>query len=86
MGRSRYKIYGEWYPYFMTCSVVDWVPVFNRPEIVQIILNGLIFLQKKRGITIYAYVIMRDHIHFIASGEHLSKKSDCLNLIPREEL
>lgn len=74
MGRSRYKIYEEWYPYFMTSSVIDWMPVIERPEVARIILNGLKFLQKERDVTIYAYVIMKDHIHFIASGENLSEK------------
>lgn len=74
MGRSRYKIYEEWYPYFMTSSVIDWMPVFDSLEINQIILDGFMFLQKERDVTIYAYIIMKDHIHFIASGEDLSEK------------
>lgn len=38
-----------------------------------IITEGLRFLIQKRNISIYAYVIMPDHIHFIAQGKNLSK-------------
>nr|WP_255233349.1 transposase [Aliifodinibius salipaludis] len=58
----------------MTSSVVGWVPVFDIHEVARMILDGFMFLQKERQVAIYAYVIMKDHIHFIASGENLSKK------------
>ncbi|HEY4612433.1 MAG TPA: transposase [Bacteroidota bacterium] len=31
------------------------------------------YLQKERGLTIYAYVILENHLHLIASGDRLSK-------------
>lgn len=30
MTRSRYRIFETEYPYFLTCMVVGWVPVFTR--------------------------------------------------------
>ncbi|MDZ7717056.1 MAG: transposase [Balneolaceae bacterium] len=74
MGRSRYKIYEEDYPYFLTSSVVNWEPVFRRDSISNIILDSFEFLQSRREVTLYAYVIMEDHIHFIASGNDLAEK------------
>ncbi|MDR9419960.1 REP-associated tyrosine transposase [Gracilimonas sp.] len=73
MGRSRYKIYEEHYPYFITSGVVDSIALFKDPELVQLILDGLIFLQKKRGVEINAYVILENHFHLIAKGENLGK-------------
>jgi len=45
MGRSRYVITEADQPHFMTCTVVEWLPVFTRPETVQIILNCWKFQQ-----------------------------------------
>ena len=68
MARTRYKLYSEEMPYFHTCTVLEWLPVFTRPAAAQIVLDALVFLQERRGLTLYAYVIMENHLHFIASG------------------
>jgi hypothetical protein len=39
MGRSRYIITDADKPYFMTCTIMEWLPVFTRPDVVQIILD-----------------------------------------------
>ena len=74
MSRSRYKIFDDHYPYFLTATTVDWIPLFSNQELVQIILDSMDFMQKAGRITVYAYVVMKDHIHFIASSDHLSKE------------
>nr|VFK56749.1 MAG: hypothetical protein BECKTC1821F_GA0114240_101218 [Candidatus Kentron sp. TC] len=30
MGRSRYKIYNETVPHFLTCTILNWIPIFAR--------------------------------------------------------
>lgn len=74
MSRSRYKIYETEYPYFLTGSIVQGIPLFANSEIAQIILEGLQFLQESRDVEVYAYVIMENHIHLIASDDDLPKK------------
>ncbi|WP_421773848.1 REP-associated tyrosine transposase [Gracilimonas sp.] len=73
MGRSRYKFHEHGYPYFLTNSVVEGIPLFKEPEIVKIILDGFLFLQRKREVELSAYVIMENHIHYIAKGNNLSE-------------
>jgi putative transposase len=36
MSRTRYRIFENDYTCFMTCTIVCWLPVFTRPEAVQI--------------------------------------------------
>ncbi len=48
MGRSRYKIYGPTQPHFITRTILNWLPIFTRKESVQIIIDSLKHLQKKR--------------------------------------
>ena len=73
MGRSRYKFL-EHYPHFLTCTVVNWLPVFSQPQLAQIILNSLDFLHSHKRLTLHGYVIMENHLHLIASAENLSKE------------
>jgi REP-associated tyrosine transposase len=72
MTRSRYRIFEDEYPYFLTCTVVAWLPVFARPNFVEIIFDSWRFLQKERGVRIFGYVILENHSHWIASGHDLS--------------
>ena len=37
MGRSRYSITEPDKPHFMTCTVLEWLPIFTRTESVQIL-------------------------------------------------
>lgn len=73
MGRSKYKTYETHFPYFLTSSIVEGIPLFAHPEIAQFILEGFHFLQESRNVEIYAYVIMENHIHLIAQNENLSR-------------
>ena len=71
MGRSRYQIHNEQYPYFHTSTVVGWQPVFTRQESVQIVLDSFIWLQQHTDFQLHAYVILENHLHFIATAtEH----------------
>ena len=72
--RSRYKIFETEYPYFLTCTVVGWLPVFTRPETVQIVLDSWRFLQDGGRLRLYGYVMLENHLHLIASSEDLGKE------------
>lgn len=74
MSRSRYRIFESEYPYFLTCTIVGWLPIFTHPENVEIVLNSWRFLTNNARLTIYGYVIMENHLHFIASSERLTKE------------
>lgn len=74
MSRSNYKIYETSYPYFMTSSFVENIPIFGDPDAVKIMLDSLIFMQTKREVTLYAYVLMKNHFHIIAQSKDLSEK------------
>ena len=74
MSRTRYKIFENNQPYFLTCTTVNWLPIFGNPEVAKIILNSLKFLQENKRLTIFVYVIMEHHLHLIASSEDLSKE------------
>jgi putative transposase len=72
MGRSRYKFIDGTEPHFMTCTVLHWIPVFTRRETVAIVFDSLQFLMNE-GLTLYAYVILENHLHLIAQSEQLDR-------------
>jgi len=73
MGRSRYKITEPDKPHFMTCTVVEWLPVFSRPEAVQILLDCWRYQQEHSGLRLYGYVVLENHLHCIAQAPDLNK-------------
>ena len=74
MGRSRFRFGESPYPHFLTCTVVGWLPVFTRPETVQILLDSWQFLQDQDRLTLLGYIVLENHVHFIASAEDLAKE------------
>jgi len=48
--------------------------VFTRPETVQIVLDSWRFLQDQDRMVLLGYVVLENHIHFIASAENLAKE------------
>lgn len=68
MGR-KYKFHDNTKLHFVTFTVVDWIDVFTRQEYVDIIYDSLRFCQKQKGLELYAYCIMTNHIHLIIGTE-----------------
>ncbi|HTX19135.1 MAG TPA: transposase [Bacteroidota bacterium] len=71
MSRTRYKIYNEGQPHFLTATIVEWIPLFTNPDITSLVLDSLRFLQRERRVALYAYVIMEHHFHQVASSPEL---------------
>ncbi|HED17554.1 MAG TPA: transposase [Gammaproteobacteria bacterium] len=70
MGRSCYKILDPELPHFVTCTVLHWIPVFTRPATVDIVLDSLRYLVS-RGLKLYAYVILENHLHLVVQSKQL---------------
>jgi REP element-mobilizing transposase RayT len=71
MGRSRYVITEPDKPHFLTCSVLEWLPVFTRPDTVRILLDSWLYLREQEEMRLYGYVVMENHLHFIAQAKRL---------------
>jgi REP element-mobilizing transposase RayT len=71
MGRSRYAIREQQAPHFLTCTVLNWMPLFTRPQTVNIVIDALKYRQENHGWKIYGYVILENHLHLIVQAENL---------------
>jgi putative transposase len=74
MTRTRYRIEPGPEAYFLTSTVVAWLPVFSDPQVAKILLDSWTFLQEHGRITLYGYVILENHAHWLASGKELAKE------------
>ena len=74
MTRNRYKIFETYYPYLITCTVVNWLPLLKTEFTKQIIIESLKYLQKEKRLKIFAYTIMHNHLHLIITSENPAKQ------------
>jgi REP element-mobilizing transposase RayT len=74
MGRDRHRFGEAVRPHFLTCTIVGWLPVFTRAEAAQAVLDSWRFLHDRGRLALLGYVILENHLHFIASAEDLSKE------------
>lgn len=51
--------------YFLSISTVFWLDIFTRRMYKDIVMDSLRFCSKEKGLILYAYVIMSNHIHLI---------------------
>ncbi|MFH1265921.1 MAG: transposase [Planctomycetota bacterium] len=65
MPRS-YRIFSEdRYAYFVTCSVVNWLPLFVQESYRRIILDSLAYIREHKGTELNAFVVMPTHFHAV---------------------
>ena len=70
MSQFGYKIRNKSGIYFITFAVVEWIDVFTRKEYQEIIIDSLKYCQKAKGLIIYAWCLMTNHIHLIITAKN----------------
>lgn len=71
---QTYQIQNQSAPHFLTFQVIDWVDIFSRKTYRDIVVESMKFCRQEKGLEIYAYVIMTNHVHVIwrAKNDNLS--------------
>ncbi|MDR2653409.1 MAG: transposase [Prevotellaceae bacterium] len=69
MMSTGYEIKEQDKLHYVTFQVVHWVDVFTRRMYRDIVIDCLAFCQKNKGLEIFAYVIMSNHIHLLIRNE-----------------
>jgi len=62
---ERYRIVEDVGLYYVTFTVVEWLPVFINEMACRIITDSLNFCTKHKNLRVNAYVIMPTHLHAI---------------------
>lgn len=74
----KYKIRDQTKLHFVTFAVVEWVDVFTRNMYKDVVVESLQYCQKQKGLLLYAWCIMTNHIHLIISSLDGFKQEDIL--------
>jgi REP element-mobilizing transposase RayT len=65
----KYKFHDPDGVYFVSFAVQDWVDVFTRNEYKNILLENLAYCQRHKGLEIFAWCIMTNHVHLIVRAQ-----------------
>lgn len=75
---TKFKIRDQRALYFVTCTVVYWIDVFSRDTYKDILLDSLEHCKANKGLEVYAYVIMTNHLHLIVGTDGRHKMQDII--------
>jgi REP element-mobilizing transposase RayT len=62
---NGYKISEQDELHYVTFQVVRWIDIFTRKVYRDIVVESLRYCQQNKGLEIYAFVVMSNHIHAI---------------------
>ncbi|OFX83092.1 MAG: hypothetical protein A2W99_13350 [Bacteroidetes bacterium GWF2_33_16] len=63
---TGYQIEDQNAAYYLAFQVVFWIDIFTRKIYRDIIIESLKYCQQEKGLEVYAFVIMSNHIHLLA--------------------
>jgi len=64
--------------YFLTFTVTDWVDVFTRLHYKNIIEESLTYCRQNKGLKLYAWCLMTNHLHLVCSIDPPLRMTDFL--------
>jgi len=65
----KYKIRDQGAIYFVTFATVYWIDVFTRLLYKEIVVDSLNYCIENKGLKVYAWVIMSNHVHLIIGSD-----------------
>jgi len=74
----KYKFHNPDGVYFVSFAVQRWVDVFTRNEYKDILVDNLKFCQENKGLEIFAWCIMTNHVHLIVRAKEGCSLPDIL--------
>ena len=84
----NYKFHNPEGVYYVSFSVADWLDIFTGAEYKNILLESLEFCQKEKGMEIFAWCIMTNHVHLIfrSNGNQIATREDSCGSEEEEEI
>ena len=76
MSSENYRIRNQHSVYFLTFTVTDWVDVFTRRNYRDIIAESLAYCRKNKGLKLFAWCLMTNHIHMVCTTDPPFRMSD----------
>lgn len=64
-----YKFHNSEGLYFISFATVGWIDVFTRRIYKEILIESIKYCQKNKGLGLYAWCIMSNHVHMIVKAK-----------------
>lgn len=74
----NYNIRNQDSLHFLTCTVVDWINVFDKPAYTKIVIDSFNYCIENKGLNLYAWCLMPNHLHFIGRSTTGLKLQDII--------
>jgi REP element-mobilizing transposase RayT len=78
MSADNYFITDQNAVYSLTFTVTDWVDIFSRKEYKFEIVNSLNYCIHNKGLSIFAWCLMSNHLHLVCQAKDGYKLSDII--------
>ena len=65
----KYKFKEVYKPYFISFATVNWIDIFTRRLYKDILVENINYCIEKKGLFVYAWVVMSNHVHMIIRSE-----------------
>ena len=75
---DKYKISEEQDPYFVTFTITNWIKVLADDSFKMIVVDSIKYCQQHKGLLVYAYCIMPNHVHMIVQSNVNNSMSEIL--------
>jgi REP element-mobilizing transposase RayT len=64
--------------HFLTLTTVGWLDIFTYPRYNRLIVDNLEYCIQQKGLTVYAWVLMSNHLHMICRASEPYRLSDII--------
>ena len=78
MSADNYFITDQNAVYFLTFTVTDWIDIFTRNEYKFEIVESLNYCVENKGLTIFSWCLMSNHIHLVCKANEGFRLSDII--------
>lgn len=62
---TKYRFHKPDAAYFISFATINWVDIFTREIYFEILIDSINFCRKSKGLELYCYCIMPNHVHMI---------------------
>lgn len=75
---DKYKIFEGDEAYFVTFTIIDWIKVLEDDNYKMIVIDSIKYCQLNKGLHVFGYCIMPNHVHMIIQSTGKFTVSDIL--------
>ncbi|MFA5247737.1 MAG: transposase [Patescibacteria group bacterium] len=75
----RINIENENSLHFLTLTIIEWIDIFTKPQYFDIIIDSLKYCRENKGLKLFEFVILANHLHLIVKAKEGYKLSQIVS-------